>query len=75
MADDAARIAQLKADLGQARSEARTWRAEAEHRDRALAEALDQQLATSDLLRIIASPGLKPPDCPQRRRGERSQPL
>src|SRR4051794_4484984 len=62
MADDAARIAQLEAELAQrdaelrgARDENAALRSEGERRDRALAETVEQQTALGDVLRIIAS--------------------
>src|SRR5687767_12159197 len=48
MADDVARVRRLEAELREAHQEI-------ERRDRALAEALEQQAATSDVLRVIAS--------------------
>src|SRR4051812_28563891 len=48
MADDAARIAQLEAELRQARDEI-------QQRDRALANAQEQQTATAEVLRVIAA--------------------
>src|SRR5215210_8069780 len=47
-ADDATRIAQLEAQVA-------TLHADAERRDRMLAEALEQQAATAEVLRVIAS--------------------
>ena len=62
MADDAARIAQLEAELQRrdaelrdARAENAALRADGEQRDRALSEALEQQTATAEVLRVIAS--------------------
>src|SRR5262249_51695864 len=53
MADDPyARIAELEAEVGELR---RTHTAELELRDRALAEALEQQTSTAEILRAIAS--------------------
>jgi len=65
MADDAATVEQLQAELRQlrerdagAQTEIASLCAEAERRDRALAESLDQQTVTAEILRIIAtSPG------------------
>ena len=48
MADDAARIAQLEAEI-------RALRDVIEHRDRALDEAREQQAATTGILRALAS--------------------
>ena len=55
MADDAARIAQLEAELRQARAENATLSDEGERRDRILAEALKHQTVTGEILRVIAS--------------------
>src|SRR3954454_13845656 len=62
MADDAARIAQLEADLRLVRDENAALRQgeatrddEAKKRDRALEAALEQQTATAEVLRVIAS--------------------
>src|SRR4030095_17010077 len=60
MADDAATVEQLRAELRQARDEVNALRqrqatlvAEAERRDSALAETLEQQTAMAEVLRII----------------------
>ena len=60
--DDATRIQQLEAELREARAENDAVRqrelsliGEVERRDRALAEAREQQTATADVLRVIAS--------------------
>jgi signal transduction histidine kinase len=62
MADDAAMVEQLQAELGEARTEIDSLRQrevtfveDGERRDRAFAEALDQQAATAEVLRVIAS--------------------
>src|SRR4051812_28128206 len=56
MADDPyARIAELEAELRRRDADLQEARAEIERRGHALTEALDQQTATSDLLRVIAS--------------------
>ena len=63
MADDPyARIAELEAELGQARAETAALRerelllmGEVEQRDNALVEAREQQMATAEVLRVIAS--------------------
>ena len=57
MADDAATVEQLRAEnreLRQYRDLYEAARAEAEHRDQALTEALEQQAATSEVLRVIS---------------------
>jgi hypothetical protein len=48
MADDAATVEQLRAELRRARHEI-------EQRDRALAQALEQQTATAEVFRVIAA--------------------
>ena len=48
MADDAARIEQLEAEVA-------SLRADAERRDTTLAEVLEQQAATAEVLRVIAA--------------------
>src|SRR5215207_4212463 len=66
MADDAVRIAQLEAELHRVhelhiaeiaslRQREATLVGEAEHRGRALTEASEQQTATREILRVIAS--------------------
>ena len=59
--DDATSIQQLRAEVQQARGEIDTLRAEAERRDHALAEALEQQGAVAEILHAIgeshANPG------------------
>ena len=55
MADDAPRIAQLEAEVRGLRAENAALHADAERRDRTLAEAREQQTATTDILRIVAS--------------------
>src|SRR5262249_21168459 len=58
MGDDAATVEQLRAELRelhQYRDLYEAARAEIEHRDRALAEALEQQTAIGDVLAVIAS--------------------
>src|SRR5947208_14356558 len=59
MADDAATVQQLRAELQQIQArhaaEIASLHADAERRDRALAEAVEQQTATADVLRVIAS--------------------
>src|SRR5262245_26424793 len=62
MGDDAATVEQLRAELRQLReryvvAEAKvdSLLADAERRDRTLAEALEQQAATAEVLRVIAS--------------------
>jgi two-component system NtrC family sensor kinase len=54
MADDAATVEQLRAELRQARDEIVALRADVEGRDRAQAEALEQQTTTAEILRVIA---------------------
>jgi hypothetical protein len=58
MADDATRIEALEAELRQLQmrhaAEVASLRAEIDQRDRPLAEALEQQAATSEILRVIA---------------------
>jgi len=54
MANDATRIAQLEAEVRGLRAENAALHADAERRDRALAEAREQQTATTDILRIVA---------------------
>ena len=61
MTNDAARIAQLEAEVRQlrardveAQAEIASLRAEAEGGDRALTEALEQQTATAEVLQVIA---------------------
>src|SRR5688572_16776203 len=55
MADDAARIRQLEVELRQAQAEIVSLHTDAERRDRVLSEALEQQSATAEVLRVIAS--------------------
>ena len=55
MADDGARIAQLEAENAALREREATLTHEVEHLRPALAEALEQQTATAEVLRIIAS--------------------
>jgi GAF domain-containing protein len=55
MTNDAARIAQLEAELREAQAEIVSLHADAERRDRVLSEALEQQAATAEVLRVIAS--------------------
>ncbi|HZO33151.1 MAG TPA: GAF domain-containing protein [Chloroflexota bacterium] len=62
MADNAGRLAQLEAELAQLRercalaeAKAESVSADAERRDRALAEAREHQAATAETLRVIAS--------------------
>ncbi|MFN8637437.1 MAG: GAF domain-containing protein [Chloroflexota bacterium] len=59
MADDAARLARLEAELGELRArhaaEVAALRADLEQRDRALREAHEQQTATAEVLRVIAT--------------------
>jgi two-component system, NtrC family, sensor kinase len=69
MGDDAATVEQLRAELSLCRERAEAAEAkidsllaDAERRDRALAEALEQQAATSEILRVIASSRTDLPD-------------
>jgi hypothetical protein len=55
MADDAARIAQLEAENAVLRELYAGSRAEVEHLRPALTQALEQQTATAEVLRAIAS--------------------
>src|SRR5215212_10256398 len=55
MADDAARIAQLEAEVAVLREREATLTQEVEHLRPALAESLEQQTATAEVLRAIAS--------------------
>ena len=55
MGDDAATVEQLRAELAASREREAALVADAERRDRALTEALEQQTATADILRVIAS--------------------
>jgi two-component system NtrC family sensor kinase len=55
MADDAARIAQLEAENAALRKRDAKSRERADQAEAALAEALEQQTATADILRVIAS--------------------
>src|SRR5688572_25472777 len=57
MADDAT-VEQLRAENRRLRAERDADRAELERRDRALAEALEQQLAMAEILGAIASPSI-----------------
>ena len=55
MADDAARIAQLEAENAALREREGMLVGQVEQRDRALAQAHEQQTATAEVLRVIAS--------------------
>jgi GAF domain-containing protein len=55
MGDDAATVEQVRAELRRARDENAALRAEGERTIAALAESLEQQTATAEVLRIIAS--------------------
>jgi GAF domain-containing protein len=64
MGDDAATVEQLRAELRRYRDRAETAEAQnaslrhtVEQRDWALAEAVEQQAATAEILRVIATPG------------------
>ena len=61
MADDAATVEQLRAELWEARAEIEAGRgreaaldAEVKHQDRAFAATLERQAATMELLRVVA---------------------
>ena len=60
MADEAAIIAQLQAELRQAHEKIDLLRADAARRERACAEARDQLAAAAELLRVIASSPIDP---------------
>ena len=55
MADDAARIAQLESEVRALRAENTSFRAENGHLRGELVEALEQQTATAEVLRVIAT--------------------
>src|SRR5215210_6193935 len=52
---DAARIAQLEAELAASRAREAALAVDVAQRDRALGEALDQQIALAEVLRVIAA--------------------